>query len=101
MKLSPKEVHAQLQNPEPEVCFVDVRSQDEFASGHIPGMRCIPLDRLEGELGSLPKDRMILLSCQSGRRSGLAKEKLRSLGFERLAELDGGLAAWKKAGLPV
>lgn len=101
MKLSPQEVHARLKEGRETVCFIDVRSLDEFQSGHVPGARCLPLDNLESSLGELPKDRLILLGCQSGRRSEAAFEKLRTLGYQNLAELDGGFSAWRSAGLPV
>ncbi|MCC6273502.1 MAG: rhodanese-like domain-containing protein [Deltaproteobacteria bacterium] len=101
MKLSPQEIQGRLQAQQDSVCFVDVRSWDEFQSGHVPGARCLPLDRLEVSLATLPKDRLILLGCQSGRRSQQAFEKLRTLGFQNLAELEGGFSAWQAAGLPV
>lgn len=101
MKLSPKEVQARLKEGRESVCFIDVRSLDEFQSGHVPGARCLPLDRLESSLSDIPKDRLILLGCQSGRRSEAAFEKLRSMGYQNLAELAGGFSAWRSAGLPV
>lgn len=101
MKLSPQEIRDRLQTQQDSVCFIDVRSLDEFQSGHVPGARCLPLDRLESSLETLPKDRLILLACQSGRRSRQAFEQLRSLGFQNLAELEGGFSAWRAAGLPV
>lgn len=101
MKLSPQEVQARLESQRDSVCFIDVRSLDEFQSGHVPGARCVPLEELEATLTSLPKDHWILLGCQSGRRSQQAFERLRALGFQNLAELAGGFSAWQAAGLPV
>jgi len=101
MKLSPQEVQARLQETKDPVCFIDVRSLDEFQSGHVPGARCVPLDRLEESLATLPRGHLILLGCQSGRRSQAAFERLRALGFQNLAELAGGFSAWQGAGLPV
>ena len=101
MKLSPQEVQTRLQSKADTVCFIDVRTLDEFQSGHVPGARCVPLDQLEGSLASFPKEHWILLGCQSGRRSQEAFAKLRALGFQNLAELSGGFSAWQAAGLPV
>ncbi|MFO1464474.1 MAG: rhodanese-like domain-containing protein [bacterium] len=101
MKLSPKEIQERLQDKEQPVCLIDVRSPDEFASGHVPGARCVPLENLETEFQSVPKDDWILVACQSGRRSQAAADRLRGMGFLHVAQLEGGFQAWSQAGLPV
>lgn len=58
--------------------IVDVRTPEEYAGGHIPGARSIPLDRLSQELGSLNPDDEIVLVCRSGNRSLQAYRLLRS-----------------------
>jgi phage shock protein E len=62
---------------------VDVRSTGEFASGHLPWAINIPLDDIEEVLPGRFPDRMlpILLHCQSGMRSGIARSKLRGIGY--------------------
>ena len=100
-KISPKETKEFAARSNEEVCFIDVRSIDEFRSGHIPGASCIPLQELAQRLDEVPKDKTILLSCQSGARSAKAKELLLSHGYSNLAQVDGGFLAWSAAGFPV
>lgn len=67
---------------------VDVRTAAEFDAGHLPGAINIPFEevgRRAGEIG--PKETPVLLYCRSGRRSGIAAETLRGLGYERLYDL--------------
>lgn len=67
---------------------VDVRTPAEFAAGHVPGAINIPFDeigRRAGEIG--PTETPVLLYCRSGRRSGVAAETLRGLGYQKLYDL--------------
>ena len=82
---------------------VDVRETWEYQGGHIPKAVNIPLSTLPTRLFELPKDRIILLVCNSGNRSGMAAEFLVNQGFdpEKVANLEGGTHAWTEAGLPV
>lgn len=79
--------------------IVDVRSAREWKEGHIPGALHIPLGKLAEQSEQLQNaDRPILVHCQSGVRSAIACSLLRRLGFDRIMDLAGGFAAWKKAG---
>jgi rhodanese-related sulfurtransferase len=98
-KLNPKAVKDKLEQG--SICFVDVRSQDEFQSGHAAGAVCLPLETIEGGAAPVPRDRLVVLSCQSGMRSARAREILKAQGYENVAELEGGFAAWSAAGFPV
>ncbi|TBH20088.1 rhodanese-like domain-containing protein [Thermus thermamylovorans] len=86
-----------------EAFVVDVREPWEYGEGHVPGAVNIPLSTLPARLAELPKDRPILLVCNSGNRSGVAADFLVSQGFpgERVYNLEGGTYAWLGAGLPV
>ena len=70
---------------------VDVRTQGEFATGHLPKAINIPLDRIEADLPGrfTDRDQTLLLHCQSGMRSGMAVSKLRALGYTRVFNLGG------------
>lgn len=63
---------------------VDVRSPGEFAGGHAPGSVNIPLQDLERGAKDLDPNRWVIVCCASGTRSGLARLKLRRLGFSRV-----------------
>ncbi len=80
------------------VLLVDVRETDEFTREHIAGATSMPLSAFEP--ARLPHNQRIIVSCASGRRSQQAAEQLGAAGFGDIANLQGGLAAWKLAGLP-
>jgi len=80
---------------------IDVREPDEYAYEHIEGMISLPESRLEASLDQLPRDRDVYVSCATGVRSALAIRRLKAAGFPKVHEVEGGLAAWKGAGLPV
>lgn len=82
---------------------VDVRSPAEFAAGHIPEAINIPADKLGERAGELEKHkgRPLIISCQSGMRSGSACGELKKLGYSQLFNLAGGLGEWQKAGMPL
>jgi len=79
---------------------VDVREPAEFAAGHLPNARNIPLVDLDKRVGDLPQGKPVLVCCASGARSGRAMSVLRQGGRE-VFNLAGGVAAWQQAGLPV
>lgn len=86
-----------------DALVVDVRTQDEFARGHIVGARHIPVADLERRLPELEKNKSkpMILCCQTGARSASALATLRKAGFEKVYNLRGGLQEWERAGQPV
>ena len=80
--------------------LVDVREQDEYVQGFIPGASWIPRGFLELRIEEqVPeRDRPIVLYCAGGTRSALAARSLRDLGYTRVESLAGGFGAWKRAG---
>lgn len=81
--------------------LIDVREASEWTSGHAPGAQHIPLGQLAAHYATLPRDREIMLVCQSGARSGVATRMLRQQGFDRAVNVQGGMLAWQRYGLPV
>ncbi|MEY3503139.1 MAG: hypothetical protein RL763_1207 [Pseudomonadota bacterium] len=83
--------------------IVDVRSSDEFATGHLIGAKNIALDALEAGLGKAfnDKKRPLILVCASGMRSQKAQKIATKLGFEQAHCLSGGLKIWQEANLPL
>jgi rhodanese-related sulfurtransferase len=80
---------------------LDVRTADEYVSGHVPGAVNIPHDQLASRLAEVPKDRDVVLYCRSGRRAVLAAEVLADNGYARLEHLQGDITAWMDQGRPV
>ncbi len=80
-----------------EFFVLDVRTQAEFEAGHIDGATHIHAGRLLNNLERIPKDRPVLVHCQSGARSAAAISALRAAGLSNLLELEGGYEAWTKA----
>jgi rhodanese-related sulfurtransferase len=80
------------------VLLVDVREQWEYDQGHIPGVRLIPLARLQTHYQEIPKDTTVILTCRSGRRSGRAAKFLREQGYDMVHNMKGGILAWQQAG---
>lgn len=78
-----------------EHIILDVREQDEFDAGHIPGAILLPYTEIESKAEDvLPdKDKQILVYCRSGRRSKIAAEALVKLGYTNVKEF-GGIIDW-------
>lgn len=76
------------------VILLDVRTEEEFITGHIPNSLLIPLDELKERLEELKdKNAKILVYCKSGRRSALACEILMHEGYNNIYDL-GGVVDW-------
>jgi rhodanese-related sulfurtransferase len=96
--VTPRDLQA---SPPTAVIFVDT-SQD-FARGHVSGARWVPRGWLELWIGDIvpSKAASIAVTCADGRGAALAAATLGELGYQNVSVLDGGMAAWHKAGLPV
>ena len=81
--------------------IVDVREPVEFASERIEGSVLIPMSVFADRHGELPKDRPLVMQCHSGSRSSSATMFLLQRGWTDVRNLDGGIAAWMRDGLPV
>lgn len=78
---------------------VDVRTPDEWATGHIEGSINLPLTQLQQRIDEVPRDRRIAVHCAGGYRSSIAASVLKQHGMTDLIELAGGIAAWEAAKL--
>ncbi len=87
-------------NNNPKPILLDVRTTEEYRSGHIPGADSMPLDNLSKRMKRLPKNREIVCICRSGKRSKQATQQLEEAGFTAF-NMKGGLNAWSKAGFRV
>jgi molybdopterin/thiamine biosynthesis adenylyltransferase len=113
-----KEIRAQVKEVDPsevrelqsrngdapeDVAIVDVREQQEFEQGHIPGAVHVPRGHLESRIEAAVPDRgkRIVLYCATGQRSALAAHTLEELlGYEDVASMNGGFVLWKDRGYP-
>src|SRR5215204_2574494 len=98
--IDPDELAARMESD--DLMVLDVRDDDEFAEGHIPGSVHLPYGELPDRQGELPRDREIAAICSGGKRSGLAASILQREGFERVLHVaNGGVGTWRRSGHPV
>lgn len=99
--LAPADFKAQLDAQHGLV--LDVRTPEEIARGKIAGASVIDFRgaKFEQKVALIARDKPVFVYCASGGRSGQAAAMMSKLGFTRVYNLSGGIAAWKAAGLPV
>lgn len=102
--ITPQEAFTLIQDNEgnPSFVILDVRTAEEFASGHIENAINIDYysDTFRDELDNLDKNQTYLVYCRSGRRSGSALDIMAELGFNEVYNILGGIIAWQEAELP-
>jgi len=84
-----------------EAILIDVRAPGEREQKRVAGSVALPLNHLVDRAAELPRDRPLLIHCAGGYRSSIAASLLQRLGFARISEMAGGLAAWEAAKLPL
>lgn len=86
-RISPEEA-ARRMKEETDYILLDVRTQEEYDDGHIPGAVCLPSDMIEeGMPFSFDKDAEMLLYCHSDKRSAEAASKLRAMGYTNVSDI--------------
>jgi rhodanese-related sulfurtransferase len=98
--LSPSQYVADFSEAQTAHLLVDVRTPEEYASGHIAGSVNIPLQELQSRMSEIPSNQAVVLYCRSGNRSGQAATLLRDAGYTQIYDL-GGIIEWTASGLPV
>ena len=85
-----------------ELQIVDVRDEEEFTGplGHIAGARLLPLAELGQHVAELAQDRPIITVCRAGARSAHAATILKKAGFDKVANMAGGMLRWHAQNLP-
>lgn len=83
--------------------ILDVRSETEYRSGHIPGAVNIPQDQLAERLSELdvPKSEEVVVHCEGGRRAALAEQVLVESGYTHVLDLEGHMKGWRASALPI
>jgi rhodanese-related sulfurtransferase len=94
---------AAKQNAGENVFVLDVREAEEFKAGHIEGAVNVPIRTLAQDGKNLPKDKAapIAVVCKSGIRAAYGTMTLKLMGYTNVKDLQGGMLAWEKDGLPV
>ena len=98
--ISAAELHARRESGAAPV-VIDVRTPEEYASGHIPGAVNVPFDQVAQRIAEIDAPQGVALYCMVGPRARKGESALLAAGYEKVFHLEGGLAAWQAAGLPV
>ncbi|MDW8052562.1 MAG: rhodanese-like domain-containing protein [Armatimonadota bacterium] len=97
--VTPREVYEQRENK--DVLIIDVRTPEEFRHERIKEAINKPLDEIDKWVKELPKDKKIYFVCRSGNRSAQAQRIAQREGYTNTYNMEGGMLAWKREGLPV
>jgi rhodanese-related sulfurtransferase len=83
--------------------IVDIRTPDEYKAGHIANSKHLPLSELDSGLkqAKIDSNKPIILVCLTGNKANIALAKLKKYGCKDVAYLEGGIAAWNQAGMPI
>ena len=92
-----------------DVVVLDVREPSEYAEGHIPGVKLIPVNdvssptgkEVPNRLSEIPRDKIVIVTCRTGNRSTKVAQYLREQGYTNIHNMLGGIEAWQQAGYPV
>ncbi len=90
--ISPDRVREHIKKNSPgDYCLLDVRQPKEYEQGHLPGARLLPLHELSSKSGELDPEKMTIVYCRSGNRSGSAASLLMNSGFKNILNMEGGI----------
>ncbi len=102
--ITPHQLSTRLDQGE-KLHLLDVRTPAEHAEVHVPGVKLIPLDRLDptqlAEVHGIGRDQPVFVLCRTGGRAKQAAQQLEKGGFSQCHVVEGGTMAWAEAGLPV
>jgi rhodanese-related sulfurtransferase len=81
-----------------DAVIIDVREDDEWVAGHAPHAHHLPMMQVPARLEEIPRDRDVVVVCRVGSRSAQVVAYLLHQGYDRVANLDGGMLAWAASG---
>jgi rhodanese-related sulfurtransferase len=85
----------------PDLYLLDVRTSGEYQQKRLKGARLIPIDQVQNRINEIPKNRPIIVYCETGVRSALVGRYLDSLGYESVYNLGQGIMGWQVRGYPI
>lgn len=85
----------------PDVYLLDVRTLGEYQQKRIKGSRLIPIDQVQNRINEIPKNRPIIVYCETGVRSALVGRYLDQLGYQSVYNLSQGIMGWQLRGYPI
>jgi len=93
----------EVNNNNPDFVILDVRTPGEYSEGHIENALNVDVmsESFTEEAGELDKGKTYLIHCRSGGRSAKAAALMEQLGFADIYDIEGGILAWEKEGLPI
>lgn len=103
--IAPAQAWERIQS-DPSVQVLDVRTAEEVAQGTLPNLTAVAdwhqWQRVWPQVREkLDPNKPVLVYCHSGRRSAAAAAALEQAGFRHILNLEGGITAWKRSGLPI
>ncbi len=98
--ITPAELHDRRQSGDAPV-VIDVRTPAEYTAGHVPNAINIPFDQIAERISKVDAPNGVALYCMVGPRARKGEAALLATGYKSVFHLEGGLAAWQEAGLPV
>ena len=85
----------------PEVYLLDVRTLGEYQQKRIKGARLIPIDQIQNRINEIPKNRPIIVYCETGVRSALVGRYLDQIGYQVVYNLSQGIMGWQVRSYPI
>ena len=85
----------------PETYLLDVRTLGEYTQKRIKGAHLIPIDQVENRINEIPKNRPIIVYCETGVRSALVGRYLDRRGYQGVSNLSQGIMGWQVRGYPI
>jgi rhodanese-related sulfurtransferase len=98
--ISAQELVGRLQQQPDSLRVIDVREHREIIAGAVPGAEAMPLATIPLRLGELDREDTLVFVCRSGARSAQACAYLQQQGYDKVYNLQGGMIAWAREGLP-
>jgi rhodanese-related sulfurtransferase len=100
---TPQAVQQRIEEPDRDWLLIDVREQDEYRGGHLPGAIGCGRGILEYHIADIEPDpeKEIVLYCRGGNRSALAADSLRQMGYRNVYSMIGGFRRWSEEGRPI